>query len=189
MKQFVRIEPTTIQEVGDKFKRQVAIKRFRTEDGLEHEFTTTGKEGQRCGAVIAVTAGKQVVVMYQFRGGPERWMYDIPGGGFGEDEDAQTAALRELKEETGYEPGQVEFLGTSSRDSLSNVTWYYYLATDCTLGQGARHDQEESDQGAEARLISIDELIENAKKDQMTDPHAVLMAYDRLTELKQRGAQ
>lgn len=31
MKQFTRIEPTTIYEVGDRFKQQVVVKRFRTE--------------------------------------------------------------------------------------------------------------------------------------------------------------
>ena len=45
MKQFTRIEPTTIYEVGDRFKQQVVVKRFRTDDGLEHEFTTFFREG------------------------------------------------------------------------------------------------------------------------------------------------
>ena len=32
MKTFTRIEPTTVYEVGDRFKQQVVVKRFRTED-------------------------------------------------------------------------------------------------------------------------------------------------------------
>jgi len=35
------------------------------------------------------------------------------------------------------------------------------------------------------RLISIDEFIDNAMHDRMTDPHAVLMAYDRLQKMKE----
>lgn len=188
MKQFTRIEPTLIQPVGDRFKRQAVIKHFRTEDGLEHEFTTWGSEGSRAGAAIAITRDNQVVITYQFRGGPERWMYDIPGGGINAGEDPETGVLRELQEETGYLPGSVEFLGTSCRDSINNTTWYYYLALDCELsGAGNQQDAEEQQQGAEVRLITIEQLIANARANKMTDPHAVLMAYDRLMDLKENN--
>jgi ADP-ribose pyrophosphatase len=184
VKTFTRVEPTEIQSVGDRFKRQAVIKHFQTEDGLSHEFTTWGAEGSRAGAAIASTRDNQVVITYQFRGGPERWMYDIPGGGIDDGEDPQVGVLRELLEETGYQPGSVEFLGTSCRDSINNTTWYYYLALACVPSTDGRQlDDVERDQGAEVRLISIAELIKNAKQDQMTDPHAVLMAYDRLMDL------
>jgi Fe2+ or Zn2+ uptake regulation protein len=58
MKTFTRIEPTTVYEVGDRFKQQVVVKRFRTEDGLEHEFTTFFREGakvgDRCGLISSL---------------------------------------------------------------------------------------------------------------------------------------
>jgi len=184
MKKFVRTDDTIVQPVGIRFKKEVVIKRFTTEDGLTHEFTTWNREGARAGAVIALTADKKAIVIYQFRAGPERWMYDIPGGGILTDEDAKDGVLRELREEAGYVPGNVEFLGTSSRDSINNATWYYFLATDCTLlPEGPALDKEEEEQGAEVRLISIEELLDNAKHDRMTDPVAVLMAYDKLKEI------
>lgn len=187
MKQFTRID-TIIQEVGNRFKRQVVIKRYRTEDGKEHEFTTIGKEGSHCGGVIAITPDKKAIVTYQFRASIEQWFYEMPGGGFRDGEDFQKAAERELLEETGYVPGKIEYLGESVWDSLNNTVAHYYLATDCVPHKdGASKDAEEHDQGAELRLISIDELIENAKKNRMTDPRAVLMAYDRLMELKKEA--
>ena len=187
MKQFTRIE-TIVQPVGKRFRKEVVIKRFKTEDGLTHEFTTWNREGARVGTVIAITPDKKVIVSYQFRGGPERWMYEIPGGGLEAGEDPQAGAMRELREETGYEPGHVEFLGTSCRDSLNNATWYYYLATDCKqLPQGRELDKEEREQGAELRLISIAELLDNAKRDYMTDTAAVLMAYDKLKEMAEEA--
>jgi len=183
MKKFTRTE-TIRQTVGLRFKHDIVIKKFRTEDGLEHEFTTWGNEGGRAGAVLALTPDKQVVTVRQFRAGPERWMYDIPGGGFEKGEDPEAGARRELAEETGYRPGSMTFLGTSSRDGYCNMTWYFYLATDCVpLEQGAVLDAEELEQGAETQLISIAQLIANAKTDKMSDPHAVLMAYDTLKEL------
>jgi ADP-ribose pyrophosphatase len=186
MKQFTRVEPTTVQEVGEKFKREIVVKHFTTEDGLQHEFTTFFAEGTRAGAVIALTKDRQVITCYQFRGGPERWMYDLPGGGIHDGEDPQLGIARELQEETGYIAGEMEFLGTSTIDAYTNLTGYYYLATNCELSpEGTAFDDTERDQGVETRLISIDELIDYAKHDQMTDPHAVLMAYETLLKLKE----
>jgi ADP-ribose pyrophosphatase len=185
MKQFTRTE-TIVQTVGDKFKREIVIKRYRTEDGKQHEFTTFYNEGSHAGAIIAITPDKKVVVVRQFRPNIERWMFDIPGGLFNEGEDPQAGALRELKEETGYVPGNVEYLGESVYDAYINTVAHYYLATNCVLSiEGATPDIAERDQGEELCLISIDELIENAKKNRMCDARAVLMAYDRLQELKQ----
>ncbi len=184
MKQFSRIEPTTQQVCGLQYKRTMVVKTFKADDDSVHEFTTWGKEGGRNGGVIALTPDRKVIVTYQFRAGPERWMWEIPGGKFNGGEDEQAAALRELKEETGYEPQHVTLLGKSCRDAYCNMTWYYFLATGCTLSDdGPELDKEERDQGAEARLISIKELIDNAKHDRMTDPEAVLMAYEQLNEL------
>lgn len=79
MKQFKRIEPTDEYIVGGKYKKAIVVKRFQTEDGDIHEFTTWQKENTHSGGVIAVTTDGKVPVFYQFRSGPERWMYEIPG--------------------------------------------------------------------------------------------------------------
>ncbi len=184
MKQFTRIEPTTVQPVGGRYKKTVVVKNFRDDEGTQHEFTTFGAEGDRNGSVVAITPDKEVITTYQFRSGPERWMYELPGGGFNDGEDEQTAAMRELKEETGYVSDDITYLGASSRDAYVNATWHYFLALNCRLSEDGRElDEEELAQGAEVRLISIEQLIENAKTDQMTDAVAVLMAYEKLKEV------
>lgn len=184
-KKFTRIEPTEIQEFGLKFKRYAVIKRFRTDDGLEHEFTTVNKEGSMSAAVIALTSENKVISMYQFRPGTESWVYEIPGGGVNEGEEPQIGAVRELEEETGYKPGNLEYLGESHGTAGNNMTWHYYFATGCTLSDSkAEKDKEENEQGAEVRLISIDELFESAKGGTMTDPRAVLLAYEKLKEMR-----
>lgn len=188
-KVFTRIEPTTIQEFGLKYKRKAVIKLFRTEDGLEHEFTTISREGSTAAATIALTPDHKVITTYQFRPGSEQWVYELPGGGVGPDETPGAGAIRELQEETGYTPAAIEFLGMGHGDAYTNTTWHYFLATGCApIAGGAKLDQEEADQGVEVRLISITELINFAKNTAMTDPRAVLQAYERLRELEQEQA-
>lgn len=185
MKKFTRIEPTIVQEIGRKFKRQAVVKMFQTDDGLKHEFTTMYQEGTRAAGVIALTPDKQVVSVFQFRPGSEQWVYDLAGGEINSGEDARDGAMRELHEETGYVPGEITYLGKSYGDAYSNVIVHYYLATNCVLAEnGASLDVEETEQGVEVRLISISDLIDNAKNSAMADPRAVLMAYDKLKELE-----
>lgn len=190
MKQFTKTS-SEIRKVGDNFKRAVEVKKFRTEDGDNHEFTTFGLMNSRSGAVIALTPDNRVITTYQFRPGPERWMYELPGGGINEGEKPEVGALRELREETGYISDKVEFLGKlDARDAYMNGDWYYYLALDCQPSRaGQELDVTEFEQGVEVKLISIEELINNAKTSQMTDPVAVLLAYDKLRQLEDKSAK
>ena len=51
MKQFTRVEPTDVFDVGEAYKHQIVVKRFKTDDGKSHEFTTMYGEDVRSCAV------------------------------------------------------------------------------------------------------------------------------------------
>lgn len=182
MKAWKRIEPTTVTKVG---RRTIVTKTFTVpETGETTTFATFRAEGVPDVGVIALTKDKQVIVARQFRAGPERFMDEIPCGAIYEGEDLEACAQRELLEETGYIAGKLEYLGANTRDAYANGKWHYYLGTDCVLSPDGRQlDEDEEQWGVEVKLISIKDFIQSAKDDQMTDPAAVLLAYDKLLEL------
>lgn len=173
-----RIEPTIKTKID---YHPVIVKTFELPDNKIATRTTFLAEDMRAAGVIAVTKDKKVIVGHQFRPGPEKIMCEIPGGYVDEGEDPEAAARRELTEETGYVAGKIEALGVFGRDSYVNGTWYYYLATECQM----THDQAlDHDEFIDLELMSIEDFIANAKRGNMTDPFAVLAAYDQLKELQ-----
>jgi ADP-ribose pyrophosphatase len=161
--------------------RYLTRKVFRAPNGDEQEYYTYEKVDTRHGAVIAITEDKKVVIAEQFRPGPEAVMQELPGGVIDEGEDPQAGVMRELLEETGYTSEQFEFLGLTIKDAYSNATTYFYLALNCRKVADQKLDSGEF---VEVKLIDIAKLIANAKTGQMTDPAAVLLAYDNLKQLE-----
>jgi ADP-ribose diphosphatase len=179
MKPWKRIEPTTIHRVG---WRTVVSKTFIDNKGQQHLFDTYCKEGQEFVAVLALTPDNQVVVTRQFRVGPEKVMDELPGGFVDAGEDKEAALRRELLEETGYQAGNVEYLGPHHKDTYMNAVWHFFYATDCILQKEQALEHEED---IEVRLISIPELYDNALHDKMTDPIVVLFAHEKLRKLQE----
>jgi ADP-ribose pyrophosphatase len=178
VKEWKRIEPTRVTKVG---WRTVVSKTFELPDGQINTWDTLGGEDDVFAGVIGLTPNNRVILARQFRAGPEKIMDELPGGLVHKDEDPLDGAIREFTEETGYAAGQIELLGVSTRSALDNGKWYYYIATDCvSTGNGQALDSNEF---VEIRLVSIQELLEIAKADKLSDPAAVLMAYDKLQEL------
>jgi ADP-ribose pyrophosphatase len=178
MKPWKRIEPTTVRKVG---WRTIVSKNFIMTDGAHATFDTVGPEGQELAAVIGLTADNKVIIARQFRIGPEEVMDELPGGIVDAGEDRAVTARREFYEETGYEIGEMTYLGVSRKDAYMNATWHFYLATGCRKTGVQKLEIEEH---IEVDLISIDALIENAKQGRMTDAVAVLMAYDQLCAIQ-----
>jgi 8-oxo-dGTP pyrophosphatase MutT (NUDIX family) len=62
--------------------------------------------------VIALTPDRQVVLVRQFRAGSQTESLETPGGLVDPGEDPITAALRELREETGYAGDEARVVGS-----------------------------------------------------------------------------
>lgn len=54
----------------------------------------------------------KILIEKEYSYPPNQWMYQFPGGAAdGEGEDFETAAIRELREETGYAPKEITEIG------------------------------------------------------------------------------
>jgi ADP-ribose pyrophosphatase len=180
MKPWKRIEPTTVTKVG---WRTVVTKTFIDNSGNQHIFDTLGAESSACAAVVALTLDNQAIIVRQFRTGPEQIMDELPGGD-SVGENPTVAAERELLEEAGYQAENMESLGSYIRDAYTNEVSHVFFATGCTKISEQKLDHEEE---IEVQLISIPQLLHNAKHGKMTDAVAVLMAYDQLTKIQENA--
>lgn len=183
MKAWQRIDDgTDVSKVGF---RTIVTKRFRMNSGKEMNAYIADVKDNAAAGVVALDTNNQVVIARQFRCGPEMVMDEIPGGLIDNGEAPEDAAKRELREETGYEYGTFTYLGKVYVNGWSNTLHHYFLARDCKKVS----DTLELDENEEVEVVTIpiDMLLKNAKSGKMTDAQGVLLAYDTLKSIQERG--
>ncbi len=104
-------------------------------------------ERVNCDCVVAIvpfTADGSVVVIRQFRPPINGYVVELPAGLCEPGEPPEDAAHRELREETGYSAGKMQFLTEGPLSSgLSSEMLSVFVATDLTLvGIGTRDETE-----------------------------------------------
>ncbi len=110
----------------------------------------------------------------------DRTLLECPSGGL-DGEDAETAARRELEEETGYRAGRIERLGRFfASTGISNESYEVCLATAlCDDGEIRREATEQ----IEVELLPLTDLRARALRGEMEDgpsAFALLLAAERL---------
>lgn len=114
--------------------------------------------------IIPITANNEVVLIEQFRHGVQKVTLEIPGGIIDEDEDPQTAAARELMEETGYGAGEIVSLGTAHPNpAIQNNTVHLFLARNCEKQREPSFDSNEHTVTRLVPLAEIKNLIERGE--------------------------
>lgn len=131
--------------------------------------------------VVPVRTDGLVVMERVYRWTLDDWLLECPSGGL-DGEAPETAARRELEEETGYLAGALEHLGHfAASDGYSNERFDAYLAHDVTPDGTVQREPTEQ---IELELHSMSDLRELALRGGITDAPsalAILLAAERMS--------
>lgn len=130
--------------------------------------------------VVAVTTDGGVVLARQFRPGPQRVLWELPGGILDPGEDPATAAARELAEETGFECESVEVLGGTWLSGFSQIYKYAAVAHGCVkVGDPING----ADELCHPEVVDQAEFLQILRRGELTDADTGYRAADHLAWL------
>ncbi|MBK5261169.1 MAG: NUDIX hydrolase [Peptostreptococcaceae bacterium] len=133
------------------------------------------------GLAVLTEHGKMVLVR-QFRKPLERDILEIPAGKIEKNEEPMVAAIRELKEETGYTAKNMKFIG-KMYPSVGYTTEliYLYLCTELTPGE-TDFDESEAIDIEEYDLEELYKMSLSGKIEDGKTLAAILLVYGRKNE-------
>jgi ADP-ribose pyrophosphatase len=176
-------EKVSSKSVGDFriFKLRSDLK-ISPRTGREHDFFVL--DSVNWVNVIAVTPGQQLVMVEQYRHGSNTVELEIPGGMMDAGEtDPVATAVRELREETGYEGEHARLLGKihSNPAILSNTT-FTVLIENCRLKHKVEFDSGED---LVTKLVPVAEIPKLVADEKIGHSLVVVALY--YFDLWQRG--
>jgi ADP-ribose pyrophosphatase len=125
-------------------------------------------------AVLALTPSNDVVLVEEFRPGPEAVLLELPGGVVESGQAPMDAARAELLEETGYE-GALIAVGAVVKDAYATNTKHVFAATDCR-----RVAEPEQPHLTAPVLMPLEAFREHLRRGRLTDSDAAYRALDEL---------
>lgn len=110
--------------------------------------------------VVAITEDGNLLAERQYRHGVEQVLLELPAGAIEEGEAPETAARRELMEETGYQADSLEFLFkiAPNASSSSNYAWCY-LARNVKYAGPQHLDETEALEVLEIPLAQLPAML------------------------------
>jgi ADP-ribose pyrophosphatase len=152
--------------------RRVLNKRFEQPGGAVVDYEV--KDEDDMVAVLALTDAREVVLVRQFRPGPEAVLLELPAGVLDPGAEPTDAAAAELLEETGYS-GRIEPAGTMLEEGYSTRVKYVFVAHGCR-----REGEPQEPHLTEPVLVSLTELRSHLRSGRMADVDAGYLALDHL---------
>jgi len=131
--------------------------------------------------VFALTPADQVVFVHQWKQGCRGFYTELPGGMVDEGEETLESAVRELREETGYECDELRELGRFETDPTKSSNRVIAF-----LGSGARPVAEpvwDEQEELEVRLLPVASLRGAIQAGEITSAGSVATVYRALDGL------
>ena len=127
-------------------------------------------------ACVAVKDNGNIIMVKQYRNALERDTIEVPAGGINVGEDMETAAMRELEEETGYRAEKSTFL-ISIRTTVAFCDERIDIYVAENLSKTEQHLHE--DEYVEILEFSLEELLEMIQNGTIQDAKTIsaLLAY------------
>lgn len=157
-----------------KYSRKIEKVMYKMPDGKESDFFLK-KEGPAMG-ILAITKDQHIILVKQFRPGPNEILNELPGGYVEENETLEQAAERELLEETGYKGG-AKLVATAYDCAYSTMNRHCVVVTDCEKVAEQNLDKNEF---AEIILMPLLEFRELLKSGKNTDIEVGYIGLDYL---------
>lgn len=121
--------------------------------------------------LIPITEDNCVILVKQFRKPVEKFLLEIPAGKLELNEEPRETAIRELKEETGFEAGKIEYLlEFYTSPGFSNEKIHLFLATDLIEGEST----PDSGEFIEKVKISIEDLLKMVDRGEIVDSKTII---------------
>jgi ADP-ribose pyrophosphatase len=122
-------------------------------------------------AVMPVTDDNSIILVKQYRKAVEKFLLEIPAGKLELNEEPRETAIRELKEETGYEAKKLEYLlEFYTSPGFTNEKIYLFLATGLVEGEPALDAGEFIETGK----YKIEDLIRMVERGEITDSKTII---------------
>lgn len=143
--------------------RAVNLRADTVEDSKTRQTMREVVEHSDCVAVVVLDENENVLLVRQFRYAVGRPLLEIPAGGIDPGEEPDDAVRRELQEEIGYLPGQMERLGGFyAIPGYGTEYLHCYLATDLVPSRLVAEDSE-SIELVRLPLTEIPQLIKSGE--------------------------
>lgn len=151
---------------------RVSRRTYRLPDGRLAEWEMFG--GGSTVGVLALTPDEALVMVRQFRPGPDRVVLNIAGGFVDPGETPLEAAARELVEETGFVSTDLALVVTSM-STASTGSRHVVVARDCRPTGVQRLDAYED---CEPVVLDVATVREELRAGRMTGTEQVYLALD-----------